>query len=55
MVNQFVQYPITIQKAINGYVVYKANASIDDPRYVFATMADLSYWLGLNEEKAVVV
>lgn len=49
--NRYVQYPIKITKTANGYVVEAASGQ-NGPEYtyVFANQADLTYWLGLNEQ-----
>jgi hypothetical protein len=49
MANQFLQYPYQISKAVNGGYICV------DPKdannfYAFSTQADLTYWLGLNEQ-----
>jgi hypothetical protein len=58
MANKFVQYPYTIERADNGgYIVTSlTNSGSVGPgippayaKYVFATQADLTYWIGFNE------
>jgi hypothetical protein len=49
--NRYVAYPLTITKTANGYIVENKSAgSGPDLVYVFANMADMTYWLGLNEQ-----
>lgn len=51
MANQFVQYPYVVHKTANGYMICPFPDSADQFEYVFATMADLTYWMGLNEQQ----
>lgn len=53
MANQYMEYPYIIEKGMNGGYVVR---DITDPRkfYAFSTQADLTYWIGLNEQAPAV-
>jgi len=58
MANKFVQYPYSLEKATNGGYIVRSQVIPGLPQpvaptqdvYVFATLADLTYWIGFNEQ-----